>query len=151
MLNLIPLPYRILAGFAVLLVLVGGAYYRGWSSQHDVYIAYKARVAQTASIQAAETAKIDAYHQKELEDATHNTQIATDSISAWYKSHPVRVLLPSACASGVSTASSNTQGADDYAPIEYASPYRPDDTEQVANRLDQLQKLLIKDGVQIEK
>jgi len=41
-------------------------------------------------------------------------------------------------------------GADDSSTGGYVSPYHPADTEQVANRLDQLQKLLRADGVKVE-
>ena len=148
MLNLIPTQYKILAGLLVITLSLGGAYYSGWANQHDQYLAYKARVDAIAEAQIKENARIATERKAALDDSIHNTQIATDSIANWYRTHPERVLSP--CTSGVSEASSNTQGVNDTTTTLYASPHRPDDTEQVASRLDQLQKLLVRYGVRVE-
>jgi len=47
------------------------------------------------------------------------------------------------------TSSTNDSATSDNA-TTYISQYSPYDTEIVANRLDKLQKLLIKDGVTVE-
>ena len=70
MLNLIPTPYRILAGLAVLLIACGSAYFAGWSGQHDLLVTYRAQVAQAAAAQAAQS------HQKDLENEQQTKTVA---------------------------------------------------------------------------
>jgi hypothetical protein len=146
--GLIPLQYKILVGVLALAIGLGGAYFAGWSSQHDVLVTYKAQVNTIAQAQIKENARLEHERKAALDDSIHNTQIATDSISSWYRAHPVRVLSP--CTSGLPETSSDTQSSNDTSADRYASPYRPDDTEQVASRLDQLQKLLRRYGVTVE-
>ena len=148
MFALIPTQYKILAGLLVIVLSLGSAYYSGWANQHDKYLAYKARVDAIAEAQIKENARIATERKAALDDSIKQVQIATDSISNWYRTHPVRVLSP--CASGVPEASSNTKSANDTAATLYASPHRPDDTEQVASRLDQLQNQLTRYGVTVE-
>lgn len=75
MLNLIPMPYRILGGLAVFLIACGTSYFYGWSGQHDLLIAYRAEVAQAAASQAAQS------HQKDVENEAQ-TQAAAIAYSA---------------------------------------------------------------------
>lgn len=70
MLNLIPTPYRILAGLAILLIACGSAYFAGWAGQHDLLVAYRAQVAQAAAAQAAQS------HQKDLENEQQTQAVA---------------------------------------------------------------------------
>ena len=133
---------------AIVLIVFLGA---GWAHEHDKRITYQAKVEQAGKDAAKHTAEINAKHKEEMKNAEQNTIIATNSISDWYRAHPVvRVRYTNTDCSTVSPTDNNPPIPDDTAPTGYVSPYSPEDTEQVANRLDQLQKLLLADGVRIE-
>ena len=134
---------------AVLIVVVFlGA---GWAVEHDKRITYQAKVEQAGADALAQTEKINAKHREEMQNAEQNTIIATNSISDWYRAHPVvRVRYTNTDCSTMPGTANNPPIPDDTAPTGYVSPYSPEDTEQVASRLDQLQKLLRADGVRVE-
>ena len=150
MLNLIPTQYKILAGMFALTIGLGVAYWAGWDSGNTKYLDYKARVEQTAAQQAEFIKRLEHERQEALDESVRKIQDTTDSINSYYRSHPVIRVRDTCSASGVPETASNPQGADDTSATLYASPYRPDDTEQVANRLDQLQKLLKEYNVTIK-
>jgi len=132
---------------AVLIIFLGA----GWAHEHDKRIVFEAQVEQAGKDAAKHTAEINAKHREEMQNAEQNTIIATNSISDWYRAHPVvRVRYTNTGCSTVPGTANNPTIPDDTAPTGYVSPYSPEDTEQVANRLDQLQKLLRADGVRIE-
>jgi len=132
---------------AVLIIFLGA----GWAHEHDKRIVFEAQVEQAGKDAAKHTAEINAKHQEEMQNAEQNTIIATNSISDWYRAHPVvRVRYTNTDCSTMPGTANNPPIPDDTAPTGYVSPYSPEDTEQVANRLDQLQKLLLADGVRIE-
>ena len=132
---------------AIVLIVFLGA---GWAHEHDKRITYQAKVEQAGKDAAKHTAEINAKHREELKNAEQNTIIATNSISDWYRAHPVvRVRHDNGCSTMPGT-SGDSSGTNDSSTGGYVSPYHPADTEQVVNRLDQLQKLLRADGVKVE-
>ena len=130
---------------AVLIISLGA----GWAHEHDKRIVFKAQVEQAGKDAAKHTAEIDAKHLEEMKNAEQNTIIATNSITDWYRAHPTIRVRYADC-SAVPTTDNDPGLADDSTASGYVSPYSPEDTEQVASRLDQLQKLLRADGVRIE-
>ena len=136
--------YGYIAVFVVIVFL--GA---GWAVEHDKRITYQAKVEQAGADALAQTEKTNAKHRKEMQNAEQNTIIATNSIADWYRAHPA-VRVRYADCSAVPTTDNDPGLADDSTASGYVSPYSPEDTEQVASRLDQLQKLLRADGVRIE-
>jgi len=138
--------YGYVAVFVVIVFL--GA---GWAVEHDKRITYQAKVEQAGADALAQTEKINAKHREEMQNAEQNTIIATNSIADWYRAHPVvRVRYTNTDCSTVPGTSGDSAGSDDSSTGGYVSPYHPADTEQVVNRLDQLQKLLRADGVKVE-
>ena len=136
--------YGYIAVFVVIVFL--GA---GWAVEHDKRITYQAKVEQAGADALAQTEKINAKHREEMQNAEHNTIIATNSIADWYRAHPVVRVQNNGCSTMPGT-SGDSAGSDDSSTGGYVSPYHPADIEQVANRLDQLQKLLRADGVKVE-
>ena len=132
---------------AVLIISLGA----GWAHEHDKRIVFKAQVEQAGKDAAKHTAEIDAKHLEEMKNAEQNTIIATNSIADWYRAHPaVRVRYANTNCSAVPSTDNNPGIPDDSTASGYVSPYSPESTEQVASRLDQLQKLLRADGVRVE-
>ena len=150
MFSLIPLPYRLLGGAIATAVLLGGCVYYGWHLRDRDFSEYKLQVNSTAKAQAILTAQLNKKLKDNSDEAAKNVQIATQSIADYYKSHPVIRLRIKHGSCTVSTADSGSKGADGSTSAFYASPYTPESAEQVANRLDQLQKLLIKNGVTVK-
>jgi hypothetical protein len=98
--------------------------------------------------------------QKDKENLQHATQTTTDStnaiasITAYYKSHPVRV-CGNTGSSPASQAVSDSIGTNEASAsavpeTQYISQYNDEVTEGIAVQLDQLMKLLKEDGVKIE-
>ena len=131
---------------AIVLIVFLGA---GWAHEHDKRIVFEAQVEQAGKDAAKHTAEIDAKHLEEMKNAEQNTIIAANSISTWYRAHPVVRVRYTGC-STVPSTDNNPGIPDDSTASGYASPYSPESTEQVASRLDQLQKLLRADGVKVE-
>ena len=132
---------------AIVLIVFLGA---GWAHEHDKRIVFEAQVEQAGKDAAKHTAETDAKHREEMQNAEQNTIIATNSIADWYRAHPVvRVRHDNGCSTMPGT-SGDSAGTNDSPTGGYVSPYHPADIEQVANRLDQLQKLLRADGVKVE-
>ena len=136
--------YGYIAVFVVIVFL--GA---GWAVEHDKRITYQAKVEQAGADALAHTEKTNAKHREEMQNAEQNTIIATNSIADWYRAHPVVRVRYTGC-STVPSTDNNPGIPDDSTASGYASPYSPESTEQVASRLDQLQKLLRADGVKVE-
>jgi len=136
--------YGYIAVFVVIVFL--GA---GWAVEHDKRITYQAKVEQAGADALAHTEKTNAKHREEMQNAEQNTIIAANSISTWYRAHPVVRVRYTGC-STVPSTDNNPGIPDDSTASGYASPYSPESTEQVASRLDQLQKLLRADGVKVE-
>ena len=133
---------------AIVLIVFLGA---GWAHEHDKRIVFEAQVEQAGKDAAKHTAETDAKHREEMQNAEQNTIIATNSIADWYRAHPaVRVRYANTNCSAVPSTDNNPGIPDDSTASGYVSPYSPESTEQVASRLDQLQKLLRADGVRVE-
>lgn len=101
-----------------------------------------------AQAQLAQTKIINDKNIKEASDAQLSFQSATNDIHSYYLANPVRVY--NSCGSAVSKAIGDPQRIDDTSTTEYASTYTPESTEIIANQLDQLQKLLVADGVKVD-
>jgi len=136
--------YGYIAVFVVIVFLCAG-----WAVEHDKRITYQAKVEQAGADALAHTEKTNAKHREEMQNAEQNTIIAANSISTWYRAHPVVRVRYTGC-STVPSTDNNPGIPDDSTASGYASPYSPESTEQVASRLDQLQKLLRADGVKVE-
>jgi len=136
--------YGYIAVFVVIVFLCAG-----WAVEHDKRITYQAKVEQAGADALAHTEKTNAKHREEMQNAEQNTIIATNSIADWYRAHPVVRVRYTGC-STVPSTDNNPGIPDDSTASGYASPYSPESTEQVASRLDQLQKLLRADGVKVE-
>ena len=148
-------------GIMVLAILIIGASVFG-GYKYCMHSKYEPFVSQTKTAGDKQATKIAALN-KQLEDnANEATKTITDSttaISDYYHKHPVvkyvgRVCNASSGSSTVPGPNDNTSSTNDSATSDnattYISQYSPYDTEIVANRLDKLQKLLIKDGVTVE-
>jgi len=136
--------YGYIAALVVIIFLAAG-----WAREHDKRIVFEAQIAQAAQDAERRAAEINAKYQEEMKNAEQNTITAANAIADWYRAHPVVRVQHSSCGQVPGSADSS-QGADGTSPSGYVSPYSPEETEQVANRLDQLQKLLRADGVRVE-
>lgn len=142
---------KLLAGIAFVAGLMGVSWFYGYSGQHDILVSERAKNKQAADSQAILVDKLNKELEANKNESAKQTADAVQSINDYYKLHPVvRVRYKSGSCSAVSEADSNPQSIDGTTAIGYVSPYSPKSTEQVANRLDQLQKLLVKDRVQVK-
>jgi len=134
--------------------IFGAGWYKGYSGQHDKLVTYRAQVKSLGKAQTKATEAANDRVQAAATQATQDIQYATTSISGYYRDHPV-VRVRNTCASGstLPIPTSDTRTVDDTTAADnasaYVSPYDPEEVEQVAARLDGLQKLLIKDGVTV--
>ena len=140
-------------------ILFGIGYYAcyriSYLPERDAYTKFVAQTEQIGKTQAEQAKLIDEQHQKEIQDAEKNTVEAVNSIAEYYKLHPsIRVQYTSSGCSTMPEAASNSESTDAAStaglPASYISPYDPERTEQIANQLDQLQKLLISYGVTVQ-
>lgn len=141
------------AAAAILLMAFGGfMYFKGYSGQHDALVSMEARTAQLGRDQAAMVAAYDKRIKENADDADKNATVIADGIHTYYLSHPVRVLDPNTSCGTATKTPGNPQGAGqaggpEVPATQYASPYTPEETEQLASQLDQLLRLLHLDGV----
>jgi hypothetical protein len=141
------LPYKLIAGLVGVLILVSGAYYKGYSGEHEKLITYQAQVTAIGKAQIAQNKIIEAKQQEASDHAASTLKTTSDSIHAYYAAHPViRVRYTASGSCGVPEAIGDTKRTDgatssEYAPA-YISEYNPEQVEQVANRLYQLQLLI---------
>jgi len=148
-------PYLMYIKLGIVAAIVVAVYFfghhQGYQPEHDKFTTFKASVAEAGSLAAAQAKQLDAQHEKELQDAQTNTLNTATAITDYYKSHPViRVYHDRSGGCSLSKTDSNSSKSDEASTAGYVSPYSPESTEQVANQLDQLQKLLIKDGVTVQ-
>ena len=133
----------------------GAGWWKGYSGEHEKLITLTAQVEATGKAQNTQTKIADAKNKEQANEADKNIRIATDGIADYYRAHPV-VRVRDACPgrSTLPEAADHPGGVDDTpASVDasaYVSPYDPEQVEQIAARLDGLQKLLIKDGVAVE-
>ena len=133
----------------VILAIVGGSYYEGYAGQHDKLVTFKAQVEQQAKDQEAIVKSKEAEYERNLKNAEQNSSYAAQSISDYYLQHPsIRLLHDNTCT--VSKANDSPKGSNDTSTSGYISAYAPELTEQLASQLDQLQKLLIANGVTVQ-
>lgn len=78
-------------------------------------------------------------------------QASVDAIREYYNQHPaIRVFNSCPSASGVPSTNGSSETTDAANTGLYVTPYSPEDSEIVAARLNNLQQLLIKNGVTVE-
>jgi len=156
-------PYKYLIIAILLIFYTGGSIYLGYRYEDNVLIAFTAKVKEAGDAQTAAAAAKDKQNQEDANEAQTNATQAINSIADYYNQHPVTVVtrLPngtSSCTvSGAtnSPGSTNEAGATGNAPtqpaVQYVSPYNPEQVEEMASQLNQLEKLLINDGVQVQQ
>lgn len=153
MFGTLSLGYRIVGILAIGAAILLAGIFIGYRHEHDSLVALESKVAQAAADQVKSDKEKEALYERNLNEANKNTTNAAQSISDYYHAHPsIRVLHDSSCS--VSQANDNSQGTNDSTTdsnvATYISQYSPESSEQVASQLDQLQKLLIANGVQIK-
>jgi hypothetical protein len=138
----------------IVLTFLGGALL-GYEHEHKHLEAIEAQQ-KILSKQQEDAVKV---LNKKIEDnaneATTQLQDSAKTITDYYANHPnvvVRVHHDGACSlSGTVSDTSLVNDAPTSADVTaYVSPYPPESCEVVANQLDELQKLLIKDGVTVK-
>lgn len=132
--------------FLLLVDFTAGVYY-----EHEKFFAYKNQQQGMIAVLNDEVNALNAKNKENSIEAEHNTITAVQSIHDWYAAHPVVRMRE--CSTGTFTLSGSagdTGKPDGIAAAEYASPYSPAATEIVAARLNELQLLLRKGGVQIK-
>lgn len=147
--------YKYLGIAIVVLGALGGAYFKGhhdgYAPEHDKVVVLTASVNALGEAKKAESLAADKKAKEQANESEKNTADTINSIYAYYAAHPsVRMRDPNTCSGGLPKAASDSKVADDTAASGYFSPYSPELTELIANQLDQLQKLLVKDGVKVE-
>ena len=139
-----------LIGLVLIAIIFGLGYY----IESKNFSAYKTEQQILVKDRNDEVAKLNKQLKDNSQNAETQLQDTSKAISDWYVSHPVVRLQPNTCSQQGTGPTNNTVGpngitaATDAQPY-FISSYDPEQVEQVANRLDQLQKLLIKDGVKI--
>jgi hypothetical protein len=119
-------------------------------NSHEVIERYKIE----AATQAIKVKQVNDKNEKDATDATELLQSTTKNITSYYVAHPASVQYD-VCSSGVPKTISNTKGINETGTSTipttyYSSEYNPEEVELMSNQLDQLQKLLVKDGVEIK-
>ena len=134
-----------LIGLVLIAIIFGLGYY----IESKNFSAYKTEQQILVKDRNDEVAKLNKQLKDNSQNAETQLQDTSKAISDWYVSHPVVRLQPNTCGQQGTGHTNNPGSVDDTTTELYASPYSPRDTEQVANRLNLLQQLLIKDGVKI--
>lgn len=140
-----PLTIKIAAYAAGALLLFSA----GFGVEYRNMIQYKAEQKGVAEAQVTLVKNLNATIDTNAKDSNENIINTAKSITDYYKSHPV-IRLQNDGSCSVPQAISSASGVDAPSTSEYASPYTPESTEIIANQLDLLQKLLIKDGVEVK-
>lgn len=124
----------------------------GFGYEYNKFTIYKTEVATLGKTQEETIAKLNKQIKDNAHEAEQTLQTTTNNINAWYRTHPVRVFDPS-CGkvpgSNSSTAQPGQAGGQEV-PQAYISEYTPEETELLANQLDQLLQLLHRNGVTFE-
>ena len=149
-----PIILKLIIGALIALILVGGGAFGGYTFEHDKMVKLEADLNAKVAIQTAAVLAVNKTVKDNENEASTNLVTSVNAVHAYYAAHPVRVLSSANC-SALSSTTGNSQvinGASSVpdATTLYASPYSPPDTEDVAVRLDALQKLLVKDGVTVQ-
>ena len=139
----------ILDKLVVVLIAMFGSFIAGIAVDHVAFDKYKGRVEGMASAQVIAANAANKLQEGTANEADDEYRNAIQGIRDYYDGHPV-VRMHNTCTSRVSKTFDNPTRPDDTATGEYASPYRPADTEQVAVQLNALQNLLVRDGVMIK-
>ena len=136
-------------------ILFGIGYYAcyhiSYLPERDAYTKFVAQTEQIGKDQSKITDATNLENERKLKNAEKNTVDTAIAIADYWKHHPViRVRYTSSGGCTLSKATGNPENTDGTASIGYVSAFSQADTEQVANRLDQLQKLLIRYGVTVQ-
>ena len=140
-----PLTIKIAAYAAGALLLFSA----GFGVEYRNMIQYKAEQKGIAEAQTTEVHRLNKLIDSNAKDSNENIINTAQSIHDYYIAHPIIRLQNNGCGP-VPQAISSASGVDATSTSEYASPYTPESTEIIANQLDLLQKLLIKDGVEVK-
>ena len=150
---------EVIALIVLSMLIIGASVFCGYKYEKNKYDQFVTQVKSEGQKQATKIAALNKQLEDNANEATKTITDSTTAISDYYHKHPVvkyagRVCNASSGSSAVPGPNDNTQGSNDSASSDnattYISQYSPYDTEIVANRLDKLQKLLIKDGVTVE-
>lgn len=146
-----PTIYKYLGILVVVIGMLGTAYYKGYSKEHDKLVTYQAQVAQAAKDQNAASELKDKQNKEQANEAENQYTTAINGINDWYLAHPViRMRDPNTCSGELPKTTSDPKGADGSAASFYVSPYSPELTELIAAQLNELQQRLIAGGVTVE-
>ena len=143
--------YRLMGGIFLLTAFGAACAFCGWRVPHDELVRFRAEVVAAGRVQQAQSLVTDALHKKEMKDAADSMVVAVGGIDNYYKQHPV-VRLRDTCTGGstVPQAAGGAEVPDGTSPSDYVTAYDPRDVEKVAARLNELQRLLRVDGVEVE-
>jgi len=140
---------------ALLLIgcLTGGAF-AGWTYEHNQLQKIEADLNSKVAVQTALVSKLNQENIQNADTAQTTLISSLDSVHSYYKSHPVirvHYVNGSCTVSSTSGDTSSPDAASSSGDVTaFISPYSPEACEQVATRLDGLQKLLTKDGVTVK-
>jgi len=140
-----PLTIKILVALGAAALLFGS----GYGLEYKHMVEYKAEQKGIAEAQVTLVKNLNATIDTNAKDSNENIINTAQSIHDYYIAHPIIRLQNNGCGP-VPQAISSASGVDATSTSEYASPYTPESTEIIANQLDLLQKLLIKDGVEVK-
>lgn len=141
-----PLAYKLLlAALMLATAFTGGLLY-----ERAKLSAYKGEVKGVAEQQVREVKAVDGKNEGSANATEQSYVEAITGVDAYYKSHPVVRVQYRDCTSPLPETASDPKGVDATAASGYVSPYSPSDTEQIAVRLDALQRLLVADGVTVQ-
>lgn len=146
---------------AILLItalLCGASAYGGYKYESKKYDQFVSETKTAGEKQAAQVANLNQQLKDNANEATQNAITVAQESANYYRTHPtikyVRVFDHNTGISTVSETNSNTQSpyAANTPGLEtgYFSAYSEEECESVGSQLDQLQQVLIKDGVEIK-
>jgi hypothetical protein len=140
-----PITIKILVALGVAALL----FVSGYGLEYKHMVEYKAEQRGVAEAQVTLVKNLNATIDTNAKDSNENIINTAKSIADYYKSHPV-IRLQNDGSCSVPQANSSAPSTDGSTTSKYISAYSPELTEQIANELDLLQKLLIKDGVEVK-
>ena len=143
--------YKLMGGILFLLVFGATCAFCGWRIPHDELTRFRAEVEAAGRVQQAQSLATDTKHQQEMKNAAESMVQAVGGIDSYYKQHPV-VRVRDVCpgGSGMPQTAGGAEGIDAATVSGYVSPYSPQEVEKVAAQLNELQLLLLRDGVTVE-
>jgi hypothetical protein len=120
-----------------------------YSYEHSKLIKLESDLTTKAAVQAALVAKLNQEIKGNADESQSQLQDTAKSITDYYVAHPVRVQV-NTCPGTVSSTTGNPARPDAASEPSFLTTYDPEQVELMANQLDLLEKLLIKDGVTVK-